>query len=523
MNSRFTQHTAFWLPLLAITLTLPALWVGWQFDDYLHRQTMLNAPHAITAIMDLFIFMKGDPAITYRLMDSGEFPWWALPEGKVAFWRPVSAFTHWLDYQLWPTKPILMHLHSILWFGVLICAIVLFYRQFMPTRALALLAALLYTIDDAHGFAVGWLSNRNGILATLFGVLALCAHHQWRRKGSRKAAWVAPFCLALGLLSAEAAIATLAYLLAYALFLERGTWAQRLFSLSPALFTVTIWRIIYRSLGYGAWGTSYIDPLGEPLRYMLAIIERVPVLLLAQWAYPPAELYPFVSPSTATSWWLIALASLLLLIWHLSPHLRQDAHARFWASGMLLSALPPAASLPANRLLFFVCIGAMGLLATLITTYTQLSTIKRITLGTLITIHLLLAPLMLPLTAFSPALFGNIEPAINSLPTDAHLAEQELIIINAPTFFATGYIAPIRSFNQQPLPQRTRFLGADLSALELTRPDPHTLLIRPANGYLTAFDPVFRSPHHPFQVGDTIVVRGAFLCRLPDSLYTIKR
>ena len=567
MNSRFTQHIAFSLPLLAIILTLPALWVGLQFDDYLHRQTILNAHHAITAIMDLFIFMEGDPVTTYRLMDSGEFPWWALPEGKVAFWRPVSAFTHWLDYQLWPTQPTLMHLHSILWFGLLIGAIVHFYRQLMPTPALALLAALLYTIDDAHGFAVGWLSNRNAILATLFGVLALCAHHQWRHNQSGKAAWLAPFSLALGLLSAEAAIATLAYLLAYALFLERGTWPQRLFSLCPALCTVIIWRIIYRSLGYGAWGTSYIDPLGEPLRYIMAAIERVPILLLAQWALPPAELYPFVSTFAVKAvWWVLAIITLLFLTWHLWPHLRSDrnacAHARFWACGMLLSTLPPAASLPANRLLFFIGLGAMGLLATLIPTYTHIpptegnhsflnkvgryliahlsssktastlplshsptlplfvghtthyvhtSTTKRLTLIPLIAIHLLLAPLMLPLTAYSPALFGNIEPAINSLPLRTtggcracRGTEQDLIIINAPTFFATGYIAPIRTFNQQPLPKRIRFLGADLTALELTRPDPHTLLIRPTNGYITAFDPVFRSPHHPFHPNDTL-------------------
>ena len=37
-----------WLPLhlalLAALLALPALWIGWQFDDHFHRLTMLGAP-----------------------------------------------------------------------------------------------------------------------------------------------------------------------------------------------------------------------------------------------------------------------------------------------------------------------------------------------------------------------------------------------------------------------------------------------------------------------------------------------
>ena len=571
-----TRHAPLLLALLAMLLTLPSLWVGWQFDDYLHRQTILDAGIS-TVLMNLFVFMDGDPAHTRHLMDSGAFPWWALAEGKVAFWRPLSALTHWIDYQLWPKQPILMHTHNILWFGALIAAVALLYRQLMPTTSLATLAAFLYTIDDAHGFAVGWLSNRNGLLAAFFGVLAIYAHDRWRRAArgeerfSRSArhkttearasgrlrpywwALISSLLLMLGLLSAEGAIATVAYLVAYALFLERGTpitsrtlaptpdpalrigggefkWWPRLLTLWPATLTVILWRLIYRVLGYGAWGTSYIDPLGEPWRYAQAVIERVPILLLAQWALPPAELYPFL-PTTLTRWlWLVAVALLLLGLLVLQradgfwrsfllttssqkgvcsgQESKREALRlqRFWLTGMLLATLPPSASLPANRLLFFIGLGAMGLLAQFIHSYTNITNRACPTMLVL-AIHLVLAPLMLPFTAFSPALWGNIEPSINSLPTDSEFAQQDAIIVNAPTFFATGYIAHIRAFNGQPV-NHVRFLGADLSALEVIRHDVYTLIVRPENGYITGFDPVFRGDNHPMRVGDTVELAG---------------
>ena len=39
---------------------------------------------------------------------------------KVCFFRPLSTLTHWVDYLLWPDAPILMHLQSLMWFGILV-------------------------------------------------------------------------------------------------------------------------------------------------------------------------------------------------------------------------------------------------------------------------------------------------------------------------------------------------------------------------------------------------------------------
>ncbi|MES1204492.1 MAG: hypothetical protein ABUS79_01020 [Pseudomonadota bacterium] len=54
----------------------------------------------------------------------------------------------------------------------------------MTTEAwIAGLAAFLYAIDDAHGFAVGWLASRCTLMGTFFAIASLIAHEDSDDKG----------------------------------------------------------------------------------------------------------------------------------------------------------------------------------------------------------------------------------------------------------------------------------------------------------------------------------------------------
>jgi hypothetical protein len=506
------------LALLAVALALPALWAGVQFDDYFHRELLLGAESPVAGMQDLFAFLDGDAARARQWMDSGVFPWWTLLQAREAFWRPLTALTHWLDYRLWPNAPAAMHAHSLLWFGALVAAAAALYRRLAPGAAVAGLAALLYAVDDGHGFAAGWLANRNGLLAALFGVLCVHAYARWRGQGWRPGALLAPLWLALGLLSAEAALGALAYVAAYTLWLDRAPVRARLASLLPLGVVVVVWAAIYRALGYGAWGTAYMDPLREPLHFARAVIERAPVLLLGQWAGPPAELYPFLGPAARTVLWLAAGLGLAGLGWIFRPLLHRSASARFWATGLLLSLLPICAALPANRLLFFAGLGAMGLLAEWVLGLGPGQSVAprsgrrpRVSAGlayALLAVHLVFAPLLLPLTAYSPALLGTLEPASLRLPAGAGLAAQTAVLVHAPSFYSASVLGAVRAAHGLPAPARVRYLGAGPAALEISRPDARTLIVTPAGGYLTGFDPVFRGAHHPLAVGESIALEG---------------
>ncbi len=492
------------LILPTLLLTLPALWTGWQFDDYVHRELLLRSPGLsglAPATMELFSFLSGNPLQTMAQVERGDLAWWTLPEAKQAFWRPLSGLTHWLDYQFWPEQPLLMHLHSQLWLVALVSSAALLYRRLMGLSGAAGLAAVAYAFDDAHGFAAAWLANRNMLCATLFGLLALLAHLRWREHGHRGAALLAMIWLGCALLAGEAAVATLAYMVAYALWGEQGPWRRRIASLLPALSLVALWYLIYRTLGYGAHGTAYIEPFTDPLRFAQALFQRAPLLLLGQWTPLPAELSPFLTPSELLLLWLGALACLAMLTYLFLPLLRHDRLARFWATGMLLSLIPASTALPANRLLFFVGLGAMGLLARFI--YAPAAAQPQhgggVARRLLLTIHLLLGPLTLPVTAYSPALLGGIATELATLPSDPVVQQRDLVVMTAPSPFSLSAIRPLRAAIDQPTPARTLLLSSGPGGAWVERIDTFSLLVRPARGYMLGFDSVLRAPWYPLR------------------------
>lgn len=487
------------LGALAILLTLPALGVGLQFDDHLLYRGLSSTPELPTALARAFVFMDGNPAHTQAQMDAGFFPWWALPEGRVAFFRPLSALTHWLDLRLWPAQPVWWHAHSLLWFGLAAAVTAALYRELLAAPA-AGLAGLLYVLDDAHGYAAGWLSNRNILLAVVFGGLALLAHHRWRGRRQRWGAWLAPLSFALSLLSAEAALAGLGYFLAYALYLDPAPRRRRWLTLLPYLGVAGLWLGLYRLGGYGGWGTSYIDLTREPGQYALAVLERAPVLLAAQLAYPPAEFYPFVTALWGRAgWWLAAslLTGWVVTRWRTSPA------ARFWLLGMGLALLLASASLPANRLLFFAGWGAMGWLAQVLVEQPGLPRGWR---AAAVGVHLGLAPLLLPIMAFSPLVLGDLAPALLSAPLAA--TAETVNVVSAPSAFHAQYLGVIRPAHGLSAPAGVRYLGAGLTALTLTRSDARTLIAEPEGGFITGFDAVFRGAGHPLALGEVVRLTG---------------
>jgi hypothetical protein len=517
-----------------MVLALPSLWAGWMADDHVLRLRLtgsVDLPELDSPVLDLFAFANGDPERMSRLMDLGFWPWWTLKELRASFFRPLACLTHWLDLYLWPDQAMLMHLQSLLWFGGLVAVVALLYRRVMGPTLAAALAALLFAIDDAHGTPVGFIANRNALLATLFGVMAVLAHIRWRRD-SPGSGWVraalGPSLLALSMLSAEFGAGVLAYLISYAVFLDRGTWRSRLTSLLPYVLVIVVWRIIWTGLGHGMFGTDfYIDPGAEPARFVIAVLRRAPVLLLGQWVGPPADLFSLftvaVSPILARVMWLGAVAVLGLVGAAMVRVLRMDRAARFWAVGMMLSVVPVCATYPQDRTLLLVGVGAFGLLGCFLSdAFGRLDgppatragrrrrTSGRVPALLLVAIHAVLAPIALPLRAWRPAGPRSLMQQIFvNTPMDRSVEEQDVVLVNTPIALAAGYVPMLRALNGQPIPRHTWALSASWSPTELSRPDSHTLVVRPDWGYLNGpIDTLARSLRHPMAVGDRVEFTG---------------
>jgi hypothetical protein len=509
---------------LGMAVVLPSLSAGLLVDDYHHRLVMKGSDSPVRLLesrLDLFRFFDGDPQRARQLKDIGMVPWWTTDNAKAAFWRPISSLTHYLDYTLWPDSIPMMHAQSILWYGLLVLCAALLYRRFATTAVVAAVAALLFAFDGTHATPVGFLANRNALIAATFGVLALLAHDRYRRDNSKPALIWAVALLAASLLSAEAGIATAAYLASYALFLDRDTWRGRLVSMMPYLAVVIVWRLLWNGLGYGVENFGvYIDPLREPVHYAGAVKDRGAILLLGQLLGPPSDITMLLAPSGVRVLWLAAVGFLAVFGLLLIPVVRRDRVTRFWAVGMLFSVLPICATFPSDRLLVFTSIGAMGLIAQFLTAAFGSSArhpgatpwrIGAVALASLfVLVHAIVAGPVLLVRSSQPMGPKSFTEQMLIGPLDKGVETQDLIVVNPPLAFLASCSTLIWVDEGAPFPRSLRLLTSSLfESVEVRRPDANTLVVRPRFGYYAwVLDALFRDPKQTFRKGDRVELSG---------------
>jgi len=204
----------------------------------------------------------------------------------------------------------------------------------------------------------------------------------------------------------------------------------------------------------------------------------------------------------------------------LVPLLRRDRVARFWALGMVLSVVPICATFPADRLLTFVGIGAMALLARFLGVAFGRPDwrprwlawrVGAVSLGVIfILVHVVVSPAVL---AFRTACPLGPKAFVDQFhvytPMDHAVAEQDVIIVNPPSALHAGYLPLLRDMDGQAVPRHTRTLAPGMPSATIRRPDSHTLAIRPELGYLKwIFDRLFRDEQHLMSLGDQVVLTG---------------
>jgi hypothetical protein len=484
---------------LGALVSAPSIATGLQLDDLLQHAVLEKIdPYAtwISSPWKLFTFFDGDAARNEWLRDHGFLPWFAHPQLKVAFFRPVSVVTHLVDQALFPRAPWAMHLHSMAWYAALVALVALFYRRLIETRWVAGLAALFYAVDDAHAVPASWIANRNATIASVFAVATLLLHDRAVRDRSRIGLILAPFTLALALFAGETGVATLAWLASYAIFLDRSRWRDRVARLVPYGVVFALWAIAWRASGAGSSGSSiYNDPIGHPLRFVAVVPERMTLLLLGAFANAPTDACPFVPKmliAMVTLGVLVVVASTVAL----APLVRARATARFFAFGTLLSLLPACAVISSNRLLMLAGIGVFGLVALLVEDARKGYALgfARVSLG----LHLVLAPLLFLVLTHQFA-FGGMYGARITREIPMDLAGRDLVALNAAEPGVLAYLPVSRAVSGLPTPRRTWMLSIAWQPLDVTRIDDHTLKLVPHGGFLEdKLSGLVRDPHDPF-------------------------
>lgn len=377
--------------LLGLWLRFPSVDGGFRSDDYVQVASLRGHFAVRRAASDLYRFDATDTAGRAALRAQGYHPWWADPGLELSMWRPLPSLLLALDHALFDRAPLGYHLHSMLWWLLLVAAAALCLRQCMPAPAAAV-GTLLFALDECHNVPVAWLANRNTLVAGCFGLLALALYLRAEQGGGPRARLLARWAPLPALAAGEYALGILGFIVAHAL-LTRPPAASpgRLRRALPAGLWTLAFLVTRQATGHGIAASGYyISPLHQPGVFVEAALVRVPRLLAnavfglpvrmaqlhawlpdAAWARLPGVGVVQVAIGGA------ALALLAGLVWHglrARPTDRTDptqpgrpnhpnrTHA-WLAAGIAFGCIPAAGSLPEERLLVASSFGVCALLA----------------------------------------------------------------------------------------------------------------------------------------------------------------
>ena len=535
----------------AIAVRWPAVSSGYQDDDYIQDAMLDGAFWIERGPLDLFWFGGRNPGEQRALIDHGYLPWWTQPEHRVAMMRPLASGLLALEHAL-SLPPAVQHVIALGLFALCLWAAQRFLKSLLPPWV-AVIATLIYALDEAHGAPTTWLANRSTLISTALAFVALRSYVLARTEApDRRAPLVRAFALlALAFVSGEYGYFALGYIVAFEL-IDAGKASFR--AALGALSLAALVSAVAALLGYGIVSSGYyISPFRDPARFAEAIVVRVPALAFdlalgipARWAQSGVPLRQLALDGG----WLDALSwhelpsyyrvagfalwpALLALHFILRALVRRDAALaplRYLVLGACIALIPAAGALPSSRLTGGSALGFAALFAALLVhgaRYAHDAFIARARGASPVrAIGLLMLMLMLAI-----AMGHGVLPAERAL-RDAHgavdrvyaarrwaieadvpnglPANAQVWLTSASDFTTAVHVPWVRRDAGLPLIANFRLMSGASRAHDLIRVDDRTLELQ-----VLASDPghaftgsLYRSETDPFRDGEQVELPG---------------
>jgi len=329
---------------------------------------LVDQPNTPT-LANLFTFVTPDSTRRIQLIEHGLLPWWAAKEFSMVFFRPLAELTHFIDYG-YLKNPVLMHLHSLFWYGLGLVLLALTYKRLLPEK-IALLALLFFALDSTHTFTVSWLANRNALMAFVFSLSALLVFRAYCLTPKISYLIGLVLSLILAFLSAEAGVVAGVLLLSFSLCYQgvsthyqvicAGSYQRCIVPLALAFTVFVAWLTFYQVWGFGASGNSayYADPMAEPWVYLNNFLGRFFTAMSMLFNILPVHLNPAWVLVTQVGGAVFFVLVMGFVVSQKKPHLN------FSAILIILSIVPVASAEMQERNLLFANIGSSIILAEL--------------------------------------------------------------------------------------------------------------------------------------------------------------
>jgi hypothetical protein len=501
---------------LIMALAATSIAVGFLTDDHSFRAAVRSTSARAPAPYDLFRFAT-DAETNQLRVRVGHLPWWAAPDLKIHFLRPLTGLLFAADVRVFDDAPLGYHLHSLAWYLALLIAAAVFFRRVLPPAA-ATIALAVFGFAAAHVEAYAWVSARHVATAAAFAAAALAV--RGAPGTARRVRWAIAFiALVFALFASEAGLAVVPLWIALELAATERPWRARLVACAPVVGLAIAYLVVYSAIGCGTRASGgYHDPAADPLGFLGLAARRVPILLGDAALGIPAELAHVVAEVHLALVGVLAVAAVGLAVWLTRPTDGHDAPPLraigWWIAGGVVATIPGAAGYPAGRVLVIPDLAFAAVLGLVIYRGLCVAHVRaagRVLAGALAIVHLVIAPIATwraidKLTRRTTATEAIAREAIALAPPSGRvfvLGASDPLVFLYPRGIATD-LAPgaVRCWS---------VLSAAHAAQRITRADVHTLVIEPIDRPMLAgsFDQLFRAPDRPFAVGDEVEQCGA--------------
>lgn len=500
--------------LLGMVLALPSLRVGFYLDDYAQLALLESWYPENADLFNLYSFLGTLP------LD----PWWKHPDFTVSMWRPLSSALLHLDNRLFGHQALGYHAHSILWFTGILAAIGLLFSKALSPR-LAVLALLIFALDECHILNVGWIANRHAMVAMLPSLLGLYAHLRWREDDWGPGLPVSVLGYVLGLFGGEVALGVMAYAVAYELFAGPGGKArQRLLGLAPVFLVAGTYALWYKLMGFGAAHSGfYLDPTGEVHEFTRAAASHLPALLAGILLGLPSDLWFFAPDArpfqiVAGSVACLVFAWLLVSAWKDLDTAERRA-LRWLLPGAGFALLPAAVAQPFDRVLIAPMIGGAALIAVVLhhnwrrsrqrPAENRIGKVLAVCLALLLVgLHLILPPLnRLATYRFMEREWFRLEQLATRIPIDPpSTGARDVVLLTAPDIVIGGFLPLVYGFQGNPMFRSWSVLSLAPYDHVITRSGSRTLELSVVGGQMLASPPerFHRSSSDMMERGDVV-------------------